>query len=288
MSTPSSSTSIRLLTPDGVFVLGVPAIEPGRALEGNLENPYHVNNITPPPGSPKVRRFFHKAPRLSPLGRARVDQAGPTVKCGSTTDRGRQFTFSETRRRGHDGRTPHDHHDHRRARNPRPHPLPKTTDEVGYPAEWNVDLAAPGPPRRRRRPHQPASARSSRRSSPRRTGIDPGRGHDGDLRPRVNNCDLDVSLRTRSRAHGPLVARARSTRPRSPWSTTTGSARVPTRVANARGRRFALVLRSPEADSDHAVTAYYTSADVPGREMLKVGRLEPPGNVLHMHTYGAK
>ena len=277
------ATAIRLLTPDGVFVLGVPCVNSPEALEGNLENPYHINNITPPAWLTKVRRFFQEAQGyrhwvepewVKPNGDVRIDNA----------IRGEQLHLQRARRRGHDGRAPHDHHDPGGPRATALAPLPKTTDEVGYPAEWNVDLGRP-----RGRPEGVVGP-----ITPEREVVQTFISEDDQIDrvevmlamyARINRCTVVVELHEES-STGPLLASREypaETMVDNDWL----RVEFP-RVENARGRRFALVLRSPDGGGEHAITAYYTSAAVPGRETLSVARCARPGNVLHFHTRWSK
>jgi SAM-dependent methyltransferase len=276
------ATAIRLLTPDGVFVLGVPCVNTPEALEGNLENPYHINNITPPAWLTKVRRFFQEAQGyrhwvepewVKPNGDVRVDDS---IKMNN-------FTFNE---RSDDAMMA----EVRTittilvARGPRPHPLPKTTDEVGYPAEWNVDLGRP-----RGRPEGVVGPINCDREV-----VQTFVSEDDSLDKvevmmatysRTNRCTVIVELHADS-ADGPTLAR-REVRGETLVDNDWLRVEFPT-VENARGRRFALVLRAPDAGPDDAVTAYYTSVAVPGREALTVARREKTGNVLHFHTRWSK
>jgi hypothetical protein len=170
------------------------------------------------------------------------------------------------------------------AHGPRPHPLPKTTDEVGYPAEWNVDLGRP-----RGRPEDIVGP-----VLPDREVTQTFVCEDDELAKvevmialyaRVNHCHVAMELREES-PDGPMLASevicADRLRDNNWWRV-----EFP-RIENARGRRFALVLKSTDSTIDNCVTAYYTSAQVPGRETLRVGRHERPGNVLHFHTWWSK
>lgn len=49
---------LELLTPDGVFIMAVPPIITPAALEVNLRNPYHINNLPPAAWAAKLERFF--------------------------------------------------------------------------------------------------------------------------------------------------------------------------------------------------------------------------------------
>lgn len=275
-------TACRLLTPDGVFVLAVPAVVTPEALEGNLENPYHINNITPPAWLTKMRRFFREAQGYRHW--VEPEWVGPDlmVRWDNEIEVG-NFIFTE---RDDDGMMK----EWRTittiivARGPRPHPLPKTTDELGYPAEWNVDLGRP-----RGRPEGVVGPIHESREVVQTFVCD-----EDDLNQievmmatyaRVNDSTLEVSLRRES-AQGEVVAQSEY-RTADMIDNDWLRLHFPP-VANSRGTRFALVLRAPTARPDHSVTAYYTSALVPGRETLKVGRLDRPGNCLHMHVFGGK
>ena len=276
------ATAIRLLAPGGVFVLGVPCVNTAEALEGNLENPYHINNITPPAWLTKMRRYFTEAQGYrhwvepewtKPNGDVRVDDA----------IRVENFTFCE--------RSDAAMMDEVRtittilvARGPRPHPLPRTEDEVGYPAEWNVDLGRPrgrpegvlGPINRDREIVQTFVSEDEELS---RIEIMMA------TYARQNRCTIAVELRDGG-AEGPTLARHETASGKlidNDWMRIEFPA-----ITGAMGRRFALVIQSPDAGEDDTVTAYYTSAEVPGREELRVGKRDKPGNFLHFHTRWSK
>ena len=103
---------------------------------------------------------------------------------------------------------------------------------------------------------------------------------------RTNRCTVIVELHADS-ADGPVLAR-REIAGRDARSTTTGSAwsSRPSRTPGAAGSPWS--CRSPDAGPDDTVTAYYTSAAVPGREALTVARREKAGNILHFHTRWSK
>ncbi len=276
------ATAIRLLTPDGVFVLGVPCVNTPEALEGNLENPYHINNITPPAWLTKMRRFFAEAqgyrhwvePEWTrPNGDVRVDDA---IKH-------QNFTFTE--------RSDQAMMDELRtittiivARGPRAHPLPRTQDEIGYPTEWNVDLGRP-----RGRPEGVVGPINCDREVAQTFVCEDEALSKIEIMmatyARTNQCSMIVELRDGS-ANGPVLA-SQSTRGETLVDNDWLRVEFPT-IENAKGRRFALVLRSPDARPDHMLTAYYTSVQVPGREALRVARLEKPGQILHFHTRWSK
>ncbi len=272
------ANATRMLTSDGVFVMAVPCINTPDALEGNLDNPYHINNLTPPAWLTKSRRFFAEVQGY----RHWVEPEWVKENLGLRFDdaiRPNNFTFSE--------RTDEAMMAELNtittilvARGPRANPLPKVSDERGYPADWNVDLG-------------------------------PSRGHaEGNLGPihcdrpvvqtfvcqddqldgleivmatycRVNQCTLVVELRAES-ADGPILAQSEfpceSIRDNE-WLRMEFPA-----IERTRDRRFALVLRSPDSRLDNAVTAFYTSDAVPGREALTVAHRLWPGNVLRFQT----
>ena len=268
----------RLMTPNGVFVLAVPAIVSAEALEGNLENPYHINNITPPAWLTKMRRYFVKAQGyrhwaepewVRPDGMIMMDDA----------IRAHNFTFTErddaammTEKRTATTVII--------AHGPREYPLPKTSDELGYPAEWNVDLGRP-----RGRPEGDLGPIHGERTVTQTFVCEEESLENIEIMmatyARRNETTLDVSLHRES-ASGEVLAKTiydASTFRDNDWLQFTFP-----KIEKTAGKRFALVLRSPERDLDNCVTAYYTSAAVPGRESLKVGRTERVGNVLHFHT----
>ena len=276
------ATAIRLLAPDGVFVLGVPCVNTPEALEGNLENPYHINNITPPAWLTKTRRFFAEAQGYrhwvepewtKPNGDVRVDDS---IKMNHFTfnERSDEAMMAEVRTIT----------TILVARGPRAHPLPRTSDEVGYPAEWNVDLGRP-----RGRPEGVVGPINCDREVVQTFVCEDDRLDKIEVMmatyARVNHCTIHVELHEDSRegatlAHAEFPADGLRD---NDWLRMEFPA-----IENTRSRRFALVLRSPNAGPDDTVTAYYTSAAVPGRETLTVARREKPGNVLHFHTRWSK
>lgn len=276
------ATAIRLLSPDGVFVLGVPCVNTPEALEGNLENPYHINNITPPAWLTKMRRFFTEAQGYrhwvepewtKPNGDVRIDDA----------IRHENFTFNERSDEAMMAEV-------RTittiivARGPRPHPLPRTSDETGYPAEWHVDLGRP-----RGRPEGVVGPIHCDRDVSQTFVCEEDELSKVEIMmatfARINKCTVVVELHSET-PDGPTLGRCEfrgETLVDNDWL----RVEFP-KIENALGRRFALVIRSPDATPDNDVTAYYTSAAVPGREVLKVAKHEKRDRVLHFHTRWSK
>lgn len=276
------ATAVRLLSPDGVFVLGVPCVNTPEALEGNLENPYHINNITPPAWLTKMRRFFTQAQGYRHWVEPEWTKANGDVRVDDSI-KVENFTFTE--------RSDQAMMDEVRtittiivARGPRPHPLPKTQDEVGYPDEWNVDLGRP-----RGRPEGVVGPILPDREVAQTFACEEAELSKVEIMiatyARANQCTLLVELRDGD-ANGRTLSRheveCESLRDND-WL----RLEFPL-IENAQGRRFTLVLRSPDASPDNMITAYYTSVPVPGRETLRVGRLDKPGHILHFHTRWSK
>lgn len=276
------ATAIRLLSPDGVFVLAVPCVNTPEALEGNLENPYHINNITPPAWLTKMRRFFNEAQGYrhwvepewtKPNGDVIVDDA----------IRVENFTFTE---RSDDAMMAEARNITTIivARGPRAFPLPRTSDETGYPAEWNVDLGRP-----RGRPEDVVGPINCDREVHQTFVCEEDEIAKVEIMfatyARVNTCKVYIDLHE-GHADGPRIGRceveAEAIRDND-WV----RVEFPT-IANTKGRRFTLVLRAPDARPDDTVTAYYTSASVPGRETFKVANRVRTGQVLHFHTRWSK
>lgn len=278
------AAAIRLLDPNGVFVLGVPCVNTPEALEWNLENPYHINNITPRAWLTKMRRYFKHAqgyrhwvePEWTTKdGEVRVDD-DIRMENFTFTERDDDAMMSETRTIT----------TVIVARDPRPHPLPRTWDEVGYPAEWNANALLNRP---RGRPEGVVGPILGE-CTVTQTFVCEDESLDKieimmATYARTNRCTVVFELRADA-ADGPVLARSEH---RAEEMRDNDWLRIsfPT-IAATQGRRFAIVLRSPDARHDDAVTAYYTSTALPGREILCVGRCERPGNSLHFRTRWSK
>ncbi len=276
------ATAVRLLSSDGVFVLGVPCVNTPEALEGNLENPYHINNITPPAWLTKMRRFFTEAQGYRHWVEPEWTKSNGDVRVDDAIKH-ENFTFNE---RSDDTMMA----ETRTittiivARGPRAHPLPKTSDETGYPAEWNVDLGRP-----RGRPEGVVGPINCDREVSQTFVCEEPELSKIEIMmatfARVNHCSVIVELHADS-PDGPMIARCDiqgDTLIDNDWL----RLEFP-KIKNAQGRKFAIVIKSPDARPDDCVTAYYTSAAVPGREILRVARLEKQGNFLHFHTRWSK
>lgn len=268
----------RLMKPDGVFILGVPAIVSAEALEGNLENPYHINNITPPAWLTKMRRFFSHAQGYRHWVEPEWTREDGMVRVDDSI-RMQHFTFNE-RDDAAMMNEPMTITTIIVAHGPRPHPLPKTTDEIGYPKHWNVDLNRP-----RGRPEGVVGPIFGDTAVSQTFVCE-----DEELSKleimmatyaRQNESDLEVTLR-RDTEQGAIVAQTfvdTASMRDNDWIQLEFPA-----VRDTKGKRFVLTLRAPDALNEKAVTAYYTNAAVPGRETLKVGNRVQLNRALHFHT----
>lgn len=273
-----------LMTDDGVFVLAVPPINSIEALQGNLENPYHINNLTPPAWIAKMRRFFESAQGyrhwLEP------EWLTPANEQAFRNDmREHHFTFTE--------RSDAEMMTEIKtmttivvARKPRSKPLPKSPDEMAYPAEWNVEWDyAKNTLRRAGKSEGTLGAIYGDRVL--EQGFTCLVENLSEIQAflatyaRVNDSTLTMTLH-RDTADGPVVARvdadAREIRDNE-WH------RFPfAPIAGSKDQRYVLTLSSRDARPDNSVTAYYTSDELPGRDSVRVGKVERAGNILQFHT----
>ena len=126
----------RALTPGGVFILAVPPIQSRHFLEVNLQNPYHLTNITPRQWLAKVRRHFHHArgfrhwvepehigPDRQPIQDRPIREGNFTFTEKSDDEMMLQATITTVVV----------------ARGPRSRPLPAAADEHTPPPEWGID-----------------------------------------------------------------------------------------------------------------------------------------------------
>jgi SAM-dependent methyltransferase len=275
------ATAARLLDRDGVLFLAVPAINSVESLEINLDNPYHINNITPPSWLAKVRRCFGHAqgyrhwvePEWIGKGGEPVFSDEIRENNFTLTERSDEAMMTEVRTIG----------TIIVARDPRRHPLPRTADELGYPAHWKVDPSRP-------------RVYSAGVVGPIHGDFEVTQTFvcdDDGLRridlifatyQRVNDSTLEVSL------HGDSATGREVAKGSFPAAAMVDNEKVHfdfPPIANSRGSRFTLVLRAPTARIDNSVAVHYTDSAIAGREPLTVGGMDRPGNWLRFRTRGS-
>lgn len=133
----------RILSQQGVLIAAVPPITTAGMLEGNLANPYHINNLTPLGWFTKLGRFFHTVHGYCHWVKPEwVGEDGMpkdiTLGAQETSIRETDFTFEETPMEQLNSITENITAIFV-AKQPRTNPLPAAVDENDMPGEWNVD-----------------------------------------------------------------------------------------------------------------------------------------------------
>jgi hypothetical protein len=263
-----------------VFLLSVPTIDSVDALRENLENPYHINNLTPAAWLAKMRRFFAHAQGyrhwlepewLTPTGDQDYSRK-PEARNYTFTERDDAEMMSGLRTMGTVVV----------ARGPRLDPLPNSPIESNYPPEWGVVIdpvtGLPG----RLGPSTGVLGPIHGDRAIEQEFTAPAEGISG-LRvlmatfARVNDSELVLTLREGS-GGGRIVAR-RELRACHLIDNGWLEFRLEPR-ADLAGRRLLLSLAAPAGRPDNAVTAYYRSDVAAGDGALSVGGRARPGNVL--------
>ena len=269
----------RMLEPGGVFVMAVPTIVNVEALEANLENRYHVNNITPKAWAAKLERFFGRAQGyrhwvrpewVAEDGGCRADDA----------IRAEDFVFTE--------QTPDQMMAQPRTittvfvcHDPRPSSLPRTAAETAYPADWDI---VDGRPKRAAQGIVGPILPDRRIVQTFRCGFNGLRRIDimMDTYGRVRHSSLLIQVRYDS-IEGPIIVelarKAEQIHDRY-WNSFEFDP-----IADSKDRAIALVLQGVEDWPREAVTAYYTDKTFPGAEQLCVNWLPYPGS-LWLHCRG--
>ncbi len=132
----------RCLTRDSVAVIAVPPVVDAGMLEGNLANPYHLNNLPPQTWMKKLGRFFEQVQGYRHWLRPRwLDENNWPISMDAapekTAIRETDFTFTASTMEEMASQT-HTITSVILCRRPRPQPLPSCNDNL-LPDHWNID-----------------------------------------------------------------------------------------------------------------------------------------------------